>query len=106
MKTSASTSCVDCGRSASHQCQNQSAGGDVRELENTVERIFTQNDGNLLLEFTATHDYAAPEIVKKYCNKVIIRYDLLQFRNDRFSRMSSSFNRILSSESASCKPWF
>lgn len=54
--------------------------------ENTVERIFTQNDENLLLEFTATHDYASPAMVNKYRNKVIIRYDLLQFRNDRFSK--------------------
>lgn len=54
--------------------------------ENTVERIFKQNKDNLLLEFTATHDYATPALVEKYCNKVIIRYDLLQFRNDRFSK--------------------
>lgn len=54
--------------------------------ENTVERIFTQNEDNLLLEFTATHDYATPAMVNKYSNKVIIRYDLLQFRNDRFSK--------------------
>ena len=54
--------------------------------ENTVERIFTQNDENLLLEFTATHDYATPAMVEKYRNKIIIRYDLLQFRNDRFSK--------------------
>jgi len=54
--------------------------------ENTVERIFTQNDDNLLLEFTATHDYATPALVEKYRNKVIIKYDLLQFRNDRFSK--------------------
>lgn len=54
--------------------------------ENTVERIFAQNEDNLLLEFTATHDYATPAMVEKYRNKVIIRYDLLQFRNDRFSK--------------------
>jgi len=54
--------------------------------ENTVDRISTQNEDNLLLEFTATHDYATPAMVEKYRNKVIIRYDLLQFRNDRFSK--------------------
>jgi len=54
--------------------------------ENTIERIFAQNEDNLLLEFTATHDYATPAMVEKYRNKVIIRYDLLQFRNDRFSK--------------------
>ena len=54
--------------------------------ENTVERIFTQNSANILLEFTATHDYETPAMVEKYRRKVIIRYDLLQFRNDRFSK--------------------
>ena len=54
--------------------------------ENTVERIFHQNRDNLLLEFTATHDYETPAMVKKYKNKVINRYDLLQFRNDGFSK--------------------
>jgi type III restriction enzyme len=54
--------------------------------ENTVEKIFTQNEDNLLLEFTATHDYATPSLIEKYRNKVIIRYDLLQYRNDRFSK--------------------
>ena len=58
----------------------------LESWENTVERIFMQNDGNLLLEFTATHDYATPAMVEKYRNKVIIRYDLLQFRDDRFSK--------------------
>ena len=57
-----------------------------KSWENTVERIFTQSEDNLLLEFTATHDYATPAMVNKYCNKVTIRYDLLQFRNDRFSK--------------------
>jgi type III restriction enzyme len=54
--------------------------------ENTVERIFNQNEDNLLLEFTATHDYETPAMVEKYRHKVIIRYDLLQFRNDIFSK--------------------
>jgi type III restriction enzyme len=58
----------------------------LESWENTVERIFTQNENNLLLEFTATHDYETPAMVDKYLDKVIIRYDLLQFRNDRFSK--------------------
>jgi type III restriction enzyme len=58
----------------------------LESWENTVERIFTQNIDNHLLEFTATHDYETPAMVEKYLNKVIIRYDLLQFRNDRFSK--------------------
>jgi type III restriction enzyme len=54
--------------------------------ESTVERIFQQNKDNLLLEFTATHDYATPSMVNKYRSKVIFRYDLLQFRNNGYSK--------------------
>ena len=54
--------------------------------ENTVENIFNANPNNLLLEFTATHDYENPNIVDKYRNKIIYRYDLVNFRNDRFSK--------------------
>jgi len=54
--------------------------------ENTVQRIFEQNRDNLLLEFTATHDFTHPAMVEKYRNKVIFRYDLPEFRNDRFSK--------------------
>ena len=54
--------------------------------ENTVESIFIANEDNLLLEFTATHDYENPNIVDKYRNKIVYRYDLVNFRNDRFSK--------------------
>ncbi len=54
--------------------------------ENTVENIFRANTNNLLLEFTATHDYENPNIVDKYRNKIIYRYDLVNFRNDKFSK--------------------
>ncbi len=54
--------------------------------ENTVERIFHQSQDNLLLEFTATLDYFQKNIVNKYRKKVIYRYDLQQYRNDRYSK--------------------
>ena len=54
--------------------------------ENTVENIFHQNKDNLLLEFTATLDYTHPNIVDKYRNKVLYKYDLLRFRNDKYSK--------------------
>lgn len=66
--------------------KTKSEGELFESWENTVEHIFKQNENNLLLEFTATHDYATPTMVKKYRNKVIIKYDLLQFRNDHFSK--------------------
>ena len=54
--------------------------------EDTVERIFRQNEDNLLLEFTATLDYTHPNVVDKYRNKVLYRYDLRQFRNHGYSK--------------------
>ena len=54
--------------------------------ENTVEKICNANDDNLLLEFTATFDDKTSAIVEKYWNKVIYRYDLVQFRNDKYSK--------------------
>lgn len=54
--------------------------------EGTVLEILNQNLDNMLLEFTATLDYESQEIVKKYQDKVIFKYDLAQFRNDRYSK--------------------
>ena len=54
--------------------------------ENTVERIFEANEGNLLLEFTATHDYENASMLEKYQDKVIYRYDFKNFRDDGFSK--------------------
>jgi len=72
---------------AHHMNVKTKAQGELFESwENTIECIFGQNEENLLLEFTATHDYATPAMVDKYRNKVLIRYDLLEFRNDRFSK--------------------
>lgn len=54
--------------------------------ENTVQKIFGQNVKNILLEFTATHDFESRAMVEKYLNKVVFRYDLPEFRNDKFSK--------------------
>lgn len=54
--------------------------------EGTVLEILNQNFENILLEFTATLDYEIKEIVNKYQNKVIYRYDLAQFRKDKYSK--------------------
>lgn len=54
--------------------------------ENTVENIFNANDDNLLLEFTATFDDKTPAIAEKYRDKILYRYDLVQFRNDKYSK--------------------
>ncbi len=54
--------------------------------ENTVDKILIQNFENILLEFTATLDYDNAEILKKYQDKVIFKYDLAQFRSDKYSK--------------------
>ena len=59
---------------------------DTEAWENTVQRIFTKNRNNLLFEFTATLDYAHPNISKKYKTKVLYKYDLIHFRNDKYSK--------------------
>lgn len=54
--------------------------------ENTVEKIFSANKNNLLLGYTATLNYGDNNIVEKYRNKVLYRYDLINFRADKFSK--------------------
>ena len=73
---------------AHHMNVSTRAQRDLEELnwENTVERIFHQNEDNLLLEFTATLDYTNSFIADKYRNKALYRYDLRQFRNDGYSK--------------------
>jgi type III restriction enzyme len=57
-----------------------------RSWEFTVERIFKSNVKNILLEFTATIDLSNQNIAQKYEDKIIFRYDLKQFRLDKFSK--------------------
>ena len=54
--------------------------------ENTVEKIFNQNQSNLLLEFTATLDYKHESLAQKYKTKVLYKYDLKHFRDDKYSK--------------------
>ncbi|POY38272.1 type III deoxyribonuclease [Flavobacterium alvei] len=54
--------------------------------EGTVIEILKQNFDNILLEFTATLDYDNAEILKKYQDKVLFKYDLTQFRIDKYSK--------------------
>ena len=54
--------------------------------EELIMAIHQSNFENILLEFTATLDYESKEIIKKYQDKVIYKYDLAQFRNDKYSK--------------------
>jgi type III restriction enzyme len=51
-----------------------------------VEKIHKMNFENILLEFTATLDYESREITEKYQDKVIFKYDLAEFRVDKYSK--------------------
>ncbi len=74
------------GIASGYRLRNDMQSDFYDNWENTVQRIFEQNGDNLLLEFTATHDFTHPAMVEKYRNKVIFRYDLPEFRNDKFSK--------------------
>lgn len=54
--------------------------------EDTIEKIHQTNFENILLEFTATMDFESREILNKYQSKVIYKYDLSQFRIDKYSK--------------------
>jgi len=58
-----------------------------RSWEYTViNKIFKKNPKNILLEFTATIDLSNENIRKKYEDKIIFKYDLKQFRLDKYSK--------------------
>ena len=57
-----------------------------KNWEETVQKIFNLSKENILLEFTATIDLSIPEIKEKYKNKILYKYDLLNFRKDGFSK--------------------
>jgi len=61
-----------------------------KNWENTVMQILNANkqNDNILLEFTATArlEQEYPEILEKYKDKAIFRYDLKEYRLDGFSK--------------------
>jgi type III restriction enzyme len=72
---------------AHHLSSATKSNGDLfGSWEGTVIEILKQNFDNILLEFTATLDYDNAEILKKYQDKVIFKYDLAQFRIDKYSK--------------------
>ncbi len=52
----------------------------------TVKTIIENHPENILLEYTATVDWKKPEIAAKYLDKILMRYSLKEFRNDRYSK--------------------
>lgn len=60
--------------------------GGSDDWETTVMAIFNSNDANVLLEFTATEDFANQAIADKYKDKVLFDYPLKKFREDGYSK--------------------
>ena len=54
--------------------------------EQTVMKILKSHSENMLLEFTATVDMGSDEVKMKYQDKLIYKYDLAEFRKDRYSK--------------------
>lgn len=71
---------------AHHLNSGTKSGNLFGSWEETVLQILHHNLENILLEFTATLDYESQEIAEKYKDKVLYKYDLAQFRTDKFSK--------------------
>jgi len=71
---------------AHHLSSGTKSGKLFGSWEGTVLEILNSNYENVLLEFTATLDYETKEITEKYQDKVIQKYDLAQFRIDKYSK--------------------
>lgn len=71
---------------AHHLSSGTKSGKLFGSWEGTVLEILNSNYENVLLEFTATLDYETKEITGKYQDKVIQKYDLSQFRIDKYSK--------------------
>ena len=54
--------------------------------ENTIQSIHRLNSKNILLEFTATMDFDTQAISDKYSDKAIFKYELKEFRRDKYSK--------------------
>jgi type III restriction enzyme len=71
---------------AHHLVAGTKSGNMFGSWEDTVKKIHDSNFENILIEFTATIDTETAELVKHYQDKVIFKYDLAQFRKDKYSK--------------------
>lgn len=71
---------------AHHLVAGTKSGNLFGSWEDTVKKIHDSNFENILLEFTATIDTDTAELVKHYQDKVIFKYDLAEFRKDKYSK--------------------
>lgn len=59
---------------------------EIKNWETAVMSAVNARDDNLLLEYTATVDLANQSIHQKYTDKIVTRYDFLQFNQDGYSK--------------------
>jgi type III restriction enzyme len=71
---------------AHHLVAGTKSGNLFGSWEDTVKRIQETNFENILLEFTATIDTETAVLLNHYQDKVIFKYDLAQFRIDKYSK--------------------
>ncbi len=65
---------------------NQTEEQEKQSWEGTVMKILNANQENLLLDFTATIDMENKDLLEKYKEKLIYKYNLKEFRNDGYSK--------------------
>ena len=71
---------------AHHLVAGTRSGNLLGSWEDTVKKIHDSNLDNILLEFTATIDTDTAALVSHYQDKVIFKYDLAEFRKDKYSK--------------------
>jgi len=71
---------------AHHLVAGTKSGNLFGSWEDTVKKIHGSNFENILLEFTATIDTDTAALVSHYQDKVIFKYDLAEFRKDKYSK--------------------
>ena len=71
---------------AHHLVAGTKSGNLLGSWEDTVKKIHDSNFDNILLEFTATIDTDTAALVNHYQDKVVFKYDLAQFRIDKYSK--------------------
>jgi type III restriction enzyme len=71
---------------AHHLVAGTRSGNLFGSWEDTVRKIHETNFDNILLEFTATIDTETAALLNHYQDKVIFKYDLAQFRIDKYSK--------------------
>jgi type III restriction enzyme len=71
---------------AHHLVAGTKAGNLFGTWEDTVQKIHSASEDNILLEFTATIDSNTAELINHYQDKVLFKYDLSEFRKDKYSK--------------------